>query len=396
MVSEDADVVKKHLMEAHNVKVEMEALIRKFPCSLCKYSTTNMGDYKNHLINTHNKERHNWIVEEIIVSFSCEECDLEFPRSSELKSHIDKTHSGDKGIIKEEDKVLIVPEQSSHRNTEKLDSIGNKTKEPKQIKKSHKKLMCTKFPYVPISERSLDLHMKRIHAPKLNCDKCEMIFVKDSSLEHHKLNSHNDKFQCDLCDYKAKTLKFLNLHKAAKHTKIPLVMGMGIKRDGSVKSKSKTPSKRAKLNISPNKKEEEPTQVVTESSDSELEFEEPKPWTEKPYYNSDNEVMGHTIKGKGKTFIHNSGKVANLLKKRMKIYKVNNNKIKVTKHIYKKNALCSEIEVEKNDGNKTSLEATIFLPSNSIEVRRKPDVDPSFVGILRDVLLGFLEQFLSW
>ena len=67
-----------------------------------------------------------------------------------------------------------------------------------------------------------------------------------------------------------------------------------------------------------------------------MEYEEPKPWTEKPYYNSDKEIIGMTIKGKHKKFITNSGKIVNLMKKRMKVYNVNNMKIKVLKHIYKK------------------------------------------------------------
>ena len=51
MVSEDGDAVKDHLRLTHNVKVDMKVIIRKFPCSLCKYSTTSMEEYKNHLIN---------------------------------------------------------------------------------------------------------------------------------------------------------------------------------------------------------------------------------------------------------------------------------------------------------------------------------------------------------
>ena len=102
MVSEDEVVVKNHLAKAHLIKVESGASVRKFSCSLCIFTTTSMEEYKNHLINTHNKEKHNWMVEEIIQSFVCEECDLEFPKSSMLLSHTDIVHNGDKVIIEKD------------------------------------------------------------------------------------------------------------------------------------------------------------------------------------------------------------------------------------------------------------------------------------------------------
>ena len=124
MILEDGDVVKDHLRLTHNVKVDMEVIIRKYSCQLCQYSTTNMEDYKNHLIKTHNKEKHNWMVEEIIASFVCEECDFEFPTSSELLKHKDLIHCGDKVVVQDKDSVLILSEAKCNRITETADSTG--------------------------------------------------------------------------------------------------------------------------------------------------------------------------------------------------------------------------------------------------------------------------------
>ena len=88
MVAEDESKVKSHLSEAHNIKVDTEHVIRTFCCSLCVFTTKSMEEYKNHLINIHNKEKHNWIVEELIQSFVCEECELEFPKSEMLTRNL--------------------------------------------------------------------------------------------------------------------------------------------------------------------------------------------------------------------------------------------------------------------------------------------------------------------
>ena len=57
-----------------------------------------MEEFKKHLIVEYNKEKHNWMVEEIKAEFNCDECDLVFPRKSSLESHNDKLHGGDRGM----------------------------------------------------------------------------------------------------------------------------------------------------------------------------------------------------------------------------------------------------------------------------------------------------------
>ena len=97
MISRDQAEISHHMKIAHNIKVEVDLLSRKFPCSLCKFTTRDMNELKNHLINEHNKEKHNWMVEEIEEEFTCDECEIKFPRKSELEIHLNKVHFGDKG-----------------------------------------------------------------------------------------------------------------------------------------------------------------------------------------------------------------------------------------------------------------------------------------------------------
>ena len=103
----------------HNIKVETDMLNRKFPCSLCIYTTRNINKLRSHLMNAHNKEEHNWMVEDITAVFSCDDCDLEFSRRSELSLHLDSVHSGDQG------------------NSEKIKEV--KFKEDEAIKKKEEK-----------------------------------------------------------------------------------------------------------------------------------------------------------------------------------------------------------------------------------------------------------------
>ena len=102
--------------------------------------------------------------------------------------------------------------------------------------------------------RSVDIHKIRAHAPTFDCNECEKKFTKVETLNNHKNKSHKVGFKCDICEFMAVNKKFLNLHKEAKHSTIPLVKGMGMKRDASIKTNK--PDKRAKIHTSPNKVEE--------------------------------------------------------------------------------------------------------------------------------------------
>ena len=105
MMTNNPDKVKEHMNKSHNLKVEEDLLSRKFPCSLCIFTTRNMEDLKNHLIDVHKKDKHNWMVEEITAVFTCDECDIHFSRRSELEAHMNKIHAGNLTEVKTEPNV---------------------------------------------------------------------------------------------------------------------------------------------------------------------------------------------------------------------------------------------------------------------------------------------------
>ena len=276
---------------------------------------------------------------------------------------------------------------------EKKTTGTDKTKVAKPVGKAMTNTKCNLCAYISISERSLELHMKRIHAPMFECDKCDKKFKEEAGLHHHQANSHQSNFECEVCEFKARNLKFLNLHKANKHISIPLVKGSGMKRDASVKSKSKVSPKRAKLNLC--SQNSVPKETVSGSSEDELSFEEPKPWTKEPWLNSDREVIGVNLKGKAKIFKDCSSKVAALFKRRMKTFRVKDTQIKVIRHIFKKGALCCIVEVVSKEGVKDNIEATLFRPGGTIGLLRKPDVEHVLVEILCEVIECFLDKFMA-
>ena len=97
MISSDLGLISSHMRKSHNIKVEVDDLSRKFPCSLCRFTTRSMEEIKKHLISEHNKEQHNLMVEEITEEFVCDDCDMKLSRKSELEIHMNKVHSGDRG-----------------------------------------------------------------------------------------------------------------------------------------------------------------------------------------------------------------------------------------------------------------------------------------------------------
>ena len=106
--------------------------------------------------------------------------------------------------------------------------------------------------------------------------------------------------------------------------------------------------------------------------------------------------MGVNIKGKNKKLFKTiPEKVQNLMKKRQRIYNVNGTKVKDTKHTFKKDALCCDVEVESNDDRKANMEATIYRPGGTITQVRKPKADLEILELLQSVIVCFLEKFLS-
>ena len=119
MITTEENKVKEHMKKSHNIKVELDLLSRKFPCTLCSFTTRSMEYLKKHLIGNHNKESHNWMVEDIKAEFNCDECDLKFSRKSELESHMNMKHAGDKGVGAIEDILKVKVETDDRQNAKR-------------------------------------------------------------------------------------------------------------------------------------------------------------------------------------------------------------------------------------------------------------------------------------
>ena len=119
------------------------------------------------------------MVEEIIASFLCEECDSEFPSSFLLKNHNSMIHSGDRVTIKADLGIIKTAHSSKEGPPEVKTNVtevtcedavkiggeissGNQVKPTVRVKRKPK---CMECEFVPISGKSLELHMKRIHSP---------------------------------------------------------------------------------------------------------------------------------------------------------------------------------------------------------------------------------------
>ena len=99
------------MSKTHNVKVNFDITAINYFCPLCVYATKSMAELKNHLVSDHNKEKHDWMVQEIKAEFSCAECVIEFPRRSLLVNHMDKFHNDDRGNTMENNEARKEPEQ---------------------------------------------------------------------------------------------------------------------------------------------------------------------------------------------------------------------------------------------------------------------------------------------
>ena len=175
-----------------------------------------------------------------------------------------------------------------------------------------------------------------------------------------RLGKYKQLFKCTLCEEQFLTEDSLKNHKKKKHIENKKVQKQ-------------------------NKKAE----------DEESVFEEPKIWKEKQYLNSDKESIGVTIKSTNKFYKTSAGKLVPLMKRRNKEYTLNGNKFKVIRHIYKKDALCPEIEVEKKDGTTEKIEVTIYEPKNTIVILRKPETDHSFVVVTHMFVVDMLDKFIG-
>ena len=71
MITSYAVLIKKtYKCITHNIKVEEDIIGRKFPCTLCPFTTRNMDELKEHHLSLHKKKRHNLMVEKKTLHFT--------------------------------------------------------------------------------------------------------------------------------------------------------------------------------------------------------------------------------------------------------------------------------------------------------------------------------------
>ena len=119
----------------------------------------------------------------------------------------------------------------------------------------------------------------------------------------------------------------------------------------------------------------------------------------KTYNNSDNELMGLTIKGKSKDFLRSHGELKQIIREGKNLF-LKNEKIKVLNHTVLKNMTVSIIEVGTDDQS-GQAELKIYNVSQNrkrgatIEIRRETNSSFENVKILKDLITSFLDECME-
>ena len=214
MTMDDEVKTKSHMEQMHNIKVEEEIVTQKYSCSHCSFTSTKMNDFKNHQIQIHKKEPHNWMVDEIRVVFNCDECDIVFPKKSSLEIHRHQVHYGD-NATKTDNKTEIFPDVSfMTQNTADLkillDSIQQEQLpyEPDVFEKDFLEILNS----TPKEDVQDDMKSYK-------CDKCNFRSTTRRCLEAHIMFVHSEQiFSCNICPIKTRTQSALQYHVDTKHS----------------------------------------------------------------------------------------------------------------------------------------------------------------------------------
>ena len=171
----------------------------------------------------------------------CPMCYFKFNTGEQVKKHMDESHSPDSfyeklveeisGVCSKCNKNVYPGVMEDHIKTDHNqadiptviptinDSVKTKIKvtDNAKVVKGSTNTKCNLCAYISISERSLDLHLKRVHAKMFECDECDKRFKEEAGLHHHKTSSHKSSFECEDCDFKAKNLKSQSSHSKLSH-----------------------------------------------------------------------------------------------------------------------------------------------------------------------------------
>ena len=137
-----------------------------------------------------------------------------------------------------------------------------------------------------------------------------------------------------------------------------------------------------------------------EISDVDTSEEVYKVYTEKTYVNSNKDPFGITLNGKTKTYIKAHEKVQDILSIRGKVITTEAGKIKVLDAPQKQGMVNPIVEVIEKLG-KGNVEVKVYNPSlnkkkgATIEIRKRPEYDFSFVEKVKNIITNLLDGYLA-
>ena len=230
--SSDEAGMKRHMNVVHNTKVEVNTMNRKFCCPQCPFGSRDMGEYKNHLVSEHEKEKHNWMVEDLKAVFSCDECTLEFSEISMLSSHMDNHHSED-GMESKDSKVVNTANVKDKPQNKFVSSVVKIIPDNSFLTKNTAdlKLMLETIPIEALEydEDAFEMDFKLVlnsgekqtqtdSMESFKCEECNFRASTRRCLSTHKAFVHNAKYyKCEQCPNKTRTEEALKYHMDLKH-----------------------------------------------------------------------------------------------------------------------------------------------------------------------------------
>ena len=221
---------------------------KSFQCDECEYKTHSSVCLKNHVIQKHRKDSH---------QFACDQCDKRYAFLSQLRQHKQVKHEGLKPYMCDKCGKSWGPDAKAHflkhvqngcRTTIFPDGIkchsceviftveGNYIKHHMKVHgglppqyKDRELFMCDQCSTLCISKKALRTHVQNTHDEKsmsarkrAKCPHCEKTFAVKQACEEHIKVKHEGitPFKCDQCHRSYGTQYGLKSHKFSMHQRV--------------------------------------------------------------------------------------------------------------------------------------------------------------------------------
>ena len=150
----------------------------------------------------HNKEPHNWMVDEIKIEYKCKECNIEFPTNSSVTNHVATVH------------------KSNHYQVQKTQSETTLERRNQEETALVKIVPDQNF----LTQNTADLKAWLEAIPKEAFIYEEDLFEKDFKeiLNSEKVElfpDNKNKYNCNQCNIRASSKRCLKAHKTFVHEK---------------------------------------------------------------------------------------------------------------------------------------------------------------------------------